>query len=514
MNRSQVARMSVLAYACLLCVAAAAFGDKAGTLTEAQAQKIGWPMLTGPRGNFQTTQCGIELVSDPAQIRLIWTSAYDDIGFGKAGRRPMGKVRSLGDASAHQGGFASPIVADGTVYVSHFRPGGDVRFKDASFRLKGLDPKVLTVAADDVVVAIDAATGKTRWVAAQEGKGLSVLMGKRGGWGPTPVYHDGRVFAVGTTGRLYALSATDGKLLWEASVGARHEEMEELKAEWMAKQVQPGKCGAWDSSPVVAGGVLVVPDYRGGLRGHDVEDGKLLWERPRVLCDKATPAIVRIDGEELLLCPGGRDGKVHLINPADGKLLWSLTGLGPNRRTLTPVDGLVMLNIKPADKKEVGQLACYRVTREGAEKRWALPDNPKYGDHWWPDGGAHRSTVGRDGTLYYFVKRNKEAQLPAAICRIRLSDGKVLLRKEVERITMPYLCEDKLVFFGDLNHHPDWGTWHLLPVNFTADTEVAVAKFKHSLTSGYEVQMEFPYVAGRMYMRTIDGRVVCYDLRK
>ena len=513
MNRHIIFLLS-LVFAATLVLDARAAADSEGRNTVEEARTIGWPMLTGPQGNFHPLQSGVELVDDAADIRRVWISEYGDIGFGKAGRRPMGKVRSLKDPGAHQGGFSSPIVADGTVYVSHFRPGGDVRFEAESFRLEGLDAKVLTVAADDVVVAIDAATGKTRWVAAQKGKGLSVLMGKRGGWGPTPVYHDGRVFAVGTTGRIYALDAKDGSLVWESNVGARHEQMKQIKAEALAKKAKAGNTGAWNSSPIVAGGMLVVPDYKGGLRGHDMQNGKLQWETPGVLCDTATPAIMQLDGEALLLSPGGRSGKVSLINPKDGKVLWTLSGLGPNRRTLTPVDGMVLLNIKPVEGKEDGQYGGYRITRKGSEKVWELPDKPGWRDHWRPDAGAHRYTVAGDGVVYLFTRRDKEAGLPNAVARIRMKDGKVLVRKDVERITMPYLCEDKLVFFGDLNHHPDWGTWQLLPLDFEKDTPVSTAKFQHSLTSGYEVQMEFPYVAGRMYMRTIDGRVVCYDLRK
>ena len=501
--------------AAVLCVPFVATAQEATPRpTVEQARKIGWPMLTGPTGNFQALQSGIDLVDRAEDIRLVWASEYSDIGFGKAGRRPMGVVRSLKDPVPHQGGFSSPIVADGTVYVSHFRPGGDVRFDSESFRLEGLDPTVLTVAADDVVVAIEAATGKTRWVAAQEGKGLSLLMGKRGGWGPTPVYHDGRVFAVGTTGRIYALSAADGTLLWESNVGPRHEQMEKLKTEALKARSAPGNFGSWDSSPILAGGMLVVPDYSGGLRGHDVKTGKLQWQRPKVLADTATPAIVSLDGRQLLLCPGGMDGQVHLVDPKDGSLLWTLKGLGPNRRTLTPIGDVVLLGAKPVDGKESGRFAGYQIGLNGARKLWDLPEGPQFGDQWRPDSGAHRYTAGRDGTLFLFVGRDKEAGTPNALCRIRLSDGQVLLRRELERITMPYICEDMLVFFGDLNHHPDWGTWQLLPMTFTKDTPVSTAGFKHRLTSGYEVQMEFPYVAGHIYMRTIDGRVVCYDLRR
>ena len=36
----------------------------------------------------------------------------------------------------------------------------------------------------------------------------------------------------------------------------------------------------------------------------------------------------------------------------------------------------------------------------------------------------------------------------------------------------------------------------------------------HANTTAYEVYMEHPVVAGRIYLRTGDGRVACYDLRE
>ncbi len=40
------------------------------------------------------------------------------------------------------------------------------------------------------------------------------------------------------------------------------------------------------------------------------------------------------------------------------------------------------------------------------------------------------------------------------------------------------------------------------------------ADFAHLLRSGHEVQLEYPPVAGRFFMRTIRGHLVCHDLRK
>jgi hypothetical protein len=80
---------------------------------------------------------------------------------------------------------------------------------------------------------------------------------------------------------------------------------------------------------------------------------------------------------------------------------------------------------------------------------------------------------------------------------------------------MPYLVEDRLLYFGDLCHHPAWGKWWLISADPSAAPVLPQegAAFDHLLTSGYEVQLEFPIVAGRIFMRTLQGRIACYDLR-
>jgi outer membrane protein assembly factor BamB len=171
----------------------AAAEEPKGTIPSAEAWKIGWPAIHGPNGNFTAPRAGLRLVDDLSKARKVWESEYSDIGVGKCGRRPLSVVRELGDPTIHEGGFSSPIVAEGTVFVAHYRPSGDVRFETTGFRLTPFAEATRTVLADDLVVAIDAETGKTRWVAAQKGQGLNIQMGKRGGWGPTPVYHGGRV---------------------------------------------------------------------------------------------------------------------------------------------------------------------------------------------------------------------------------------------------------------------------------------------------------------------------------
>ena len=66
-----------------------------------------------------------------------------------------------------------------------------------------------------------------------------------------------------------------------------------------------------------------------------------------------------------------------------------------------------------------------------------------------------------------------------------------------------------------LCHHPAWGKWYMQPAGRLAEGRPGEpVPFQHLLTSGHEVQSEFPYAAGRSFMRTPEGRIVCYDPRR
>ena len=78
------------------------------------------------------------------------------------------------------GGASSPIVADGTLYVTYFKPDGKVRAQVEPWRTvddpkKFLSPGFFSVTADDVLLAIDARAGKIRWEKTERGKGLNRL---------------------------------------------------------------------------------------------------------------------------------------------------------------------------------------------------------------------------------------------------------------------------------------------------------------------------------------------------
>ena len=224
------------------------------------------------------------------------------------------------------------------------------------------------------------------------------------------------------------------------------------------------------------------------------------------------------DETEYVLCATS-SGELRLIDPKSGKVLWTVKDLGPNRHTLTPDSQRVIVNVSGKEKGEYGRLACYELSLTGAKRIWEMPDEFEYGHAWWPDDGAHRKIVQHEGKahLMFAVRKSKSEPRIVSPVTVDTATGKILAeRRNMDHpMIMPSIVEDRLLFFGDLNHHPAWGKWWLLPKDFPANKPLPEAvPFDHLLTSGYEVQLEFPIVAGRVFMRSIEGKIVCYDIQK
>jgi hypothetical protein len=83
-------------------------------------------------------------VDDLAEMRLVWRSEEREI--------PANTWHN-----GTQGGYDSPIVANGKVFISYFQGTGDIL--DTSIKA---DKRSQAVATEDIVLCADAATGKTQ----------------------------------------------------------------------------------------------------------------------------------------------------------------------------------------------------------------------------------------------------------------------------------------------------------------------------------------------------------------
>ena len=196
-------------------------------------------------------------------------------------------------------------------------------------------PPTLRV-AEDVVICLDLATGKTLWKFKAPGEAVGRNASS------TPCVADGKVYALGSL-NCYAVDASTGQQIWAAPL--------------------PAKGPA--SSPLVADGVLIV--NAGKLVAFDAATGKQLWTQPKAGGGNASPVVWKTGGKSVVICNGRALTGVDLKS---GDLLWTTPGGGD----CTPAIAGDMLAIQTSNAK-VGVLAG-KLTATGFTQSWNLPYDP------------------------------------------------------------------------------------------------------------------------------------------
>lgn len=158
----------------------------------------------------------------------------------------------------------------------------------------------------EFAVALDAATGKAIWRTPIDRKYRSDM-----GNGPrsTPTVDGGLVYALSGNGRLVALSAKDGRKVWE------HDLPDEFDA----------RIPGWgvSTSPLVEGNLLLVDvGGRGGksLAAFDKKTGRVVWTSQSDSAGYSAPIAVTVGGVRQVIFFTGTS--VVSVSPRDGKLLW------------------------------------------------------------------------------------------------------------------------------------------------------------------------------------------------
>jgi outer membrane protein assembly factor BamB len=233
------------------------------SLTEPQADK-GWPEWRGP-GRAAIVNAGQVPAKWPASFNRSWTV-------------PVGE------------GYASPVVGGGLAFV-HSRQ----------------DPQ-------EVVTAIDIATGKVRWREVYQApfnkNGYAVKMGK--GPNATPLLAGGRLFVLGASGHLLALDSASGKRLWSKD---------------FSSLIDTSKlfCGT-AASPILANGAVVVQvgsDVRGGqIIAFEPATGTERWQWKGDGPGYASPILLDVAGTQHLVTLTNKS--IVGLDAKTGLVLWSI----------------------------------------------------------------------------------------------------------------------------------------------------------------------------------------------
>jgi outer membrane protein assembly factor BamB len=255
-------------------------------LTQTSAPGDAWPQWGGPHRNFAV---------DRAPIAHTWPSQ----GPRRLWQRPLGD------------GF-SAIVGDTDTVYTLYRKGDR-----------------------DVVVAIDAATGTTRWEYSFDSPSEDNCSLGQAGPAPraAPLLSGDVLIAIGGGGRLHAVERTTGRAVWNRDLSE------------MAGGVRP--CG-YTNSPL-AYKHLIVTTVGGPGRGvvaFDRRSGAVAWQSQDFRNGYSSPILIELAGRPQLIV--FTYGEVAGLDPESGALAWQHphpTDQGVN--VTTPVwdnDGLLFIS--------------------------------------------------------------------------------------------------------------------------------------------------------------------------
>jgi outer membrane protein assembly factor BamB len=159
----------------------------------------------------------------------------------------------------------------------------------------------------EVVAAYDVATGREKWT----NKWHARFSESMGGDGPraTPVFDDGRIYALGAEGELRVLEAATGRMVWSKNILSDND----------ATNLQWGMAA---SPLIVDGKVIVLPGGKSGksVVAYDKLTGARVWS---VLDDRqayVSPVVATLGGQRQLLVVSAR--RVVGLGIEDGNLLW------------------------------------------------------------------------------------------------------------------------------------------------------------------------------------------------
>jgi outer membrane protein assembly factor BamB len=262
------------------------------------------------------------------------------------------------------------------------------------------------------LVGLDAASGERLWR-----RELGSAFRNAYGNGPrsTPVVDDGRVFAIGTSGRLLAVDARSGKLLWDHDLVAR-----------LGSRLPTY---GYASSPIVLEDRLLVEVGGRGAAyaAFDVATGELLWRSVDDVPAYASPLHVSIGGLEQIVFWSANG--VHAVSPGDGRELWSVdwktncpaTGdplgtttpifVAPDKLFLSSGSGAALIQVSSAGERKLSA----RTLWETEKFRNDVNGSVLLGDHVYGfDGSILKCIDVRTGEVRWQARGFRKGSLIAA----------------------------------------------------------------------------------------------------
>src|SRR4029453_2634666 len=244
----------------------------------AQAQSSDWAQWGGPQRNFKSEAKGLAASWPAAGPRRVWQ-------------------RELGE------GY-SAIAAEHGVLFTMYRKG-----------------------ENEIVIALDAATGKTVWEYSYAAP-FSPAYDMSNGPGPhaTPLVTGNFVFSSGANGKLHCLDKKNGKVLWS------HDLLNEFHGTL--------RVNGYSCSPIAYKDkvVMMVGGPSSSLVAFNRKNGSVAWKKHDFRNSTSSPIVISVDGQDQLVA--FMWGEIVGVNPNNGNLLWSHPHpVEHGLKTTTPVWG-------------------------------------------------------------------------------------------------------------------------------------------------------------------------------
>ncbi len=243
-------------------------------------------------------------------------------------------------------------------------------------------------ADDEVMSAIDADSGKVVWRTAYPAPFTMNSAAAPHGQGPksTPVFSNGRLFAIGMTGIVTAFDAASGKQVWQ----------------------KPGSSlvpmyTSHSFSPVIEGGNVIFHvggHNQGALTAFDVNSGDVKWSWNGDGPGYGSPIVADFGGVRQVVTL--TQAKAVGVDAATGALLWERPFASSNfTSSITPVrygqSIIIWTNI--------GSLTALNIARRNnqwvAETAWESPDLPARMSNAVLDGDVMFGLTGRNMGQYF-----------------------------------------------------------------------------------------------------------------
>jgi outer membrane protein assembly factor BamB len=292
-----------------------------GSLVTAQAPPASWTQWGGPTRDFMSPSVGLASSWPAAGPKRLWS-------------RPFGEGHSM-------------VLAEGGRLYSMYRPVAPSRGRFAQ---------------EEVVAALDAATGKTIWEHTYPSPTNGVDYSEGAGPHATPLISGTRLFVVGSRREFFALDRNTGKVLWS------HDLIKEYGA--------PGIDRGMANSPLLVKNTLIVVIGGKGqaVGAFNPDTGALLWKGGDVAYSPASPILIDVDGQPQLVVFGG--DRIAGLDAANGRTLWSHPhrtdwGLNISNPVWSPADHLLLLSSAYGTGSRALELRQAGGTTTVAE-RWAV----------------------------------------------------------------------------------------------------------------------------------------------